>query len=446
MAYNNLGSHFDAAKQISIDDILSNLGVWDSRESIVDGIVVVSHSRTTRGKEVTIQSTYHPKTYEEGDKVQFVKGGNDAFPIHKFDFIRDMLCGGNELAAITWVSNNAPVKRSWLVDLGDLVKAEEGLSEPISDERNHIVALAARQVLRIKADELAKLELAEESFRREGAIPQPMSVIDWLQEPDQVAQFRIEELWVKGGNNFIVAPNKGGKTTLVLNVLKALVDGGLFLGKFNTLPVTRNVGIINFELSPSQYKRWIRKLELRNVANVKVWNLRGLPNPFRTPTSRAHFVAQLLENNIEVLIIDPFSSAFTGKNAKENEEVKEFLLLIDSLAAQGNVEEYLLVVHAGHDGTRARGASTLADHPDATWFIGKGEAGRLRTFRAEGRDVSYTEEAITLGVDGITLTLTGLTKADSVLENMKLHVSNFVGKNPNCMQVKLRLRLREQIR
>lgn len=432
MGYKNLGGHYEAAKQISVDDILSNLGEWDTSETRVDGLVVVTHIKNARGEQLVIQSVYDPKTSVEGAEVQFVKGGADGRPIHKFDFIRDMVFSGDEVSAINWVANNAPEERSWLVELGDLLKAQEGITDLVVDDKKHIEELAARQVLNIKAMEMAKLALAEDAYQREGVTPKPIVLSSWLEEPDEEEHYRIDELWVKGGNNFVVAPNKGGKTTLVLNVLKALIDGGHFLGKFKTLPVARNVGVINFELSPAQYKRWLRKIGIRKTDKVKVWNLRGVPKPFRTPTSREHFIQQLLEEDIEVLIIDPFSSAYTGKDAKDNEEVKDFLLMLDALVANGKVDEYLLVVHAGHDGTRARGASTLADHPDATWFIGKGEAGRQRTFRAEGRDVNYPEEAISRDADEITLRLTGLSKADAVLEAMKRAVESFVAKNPDC--------------
>jgi hypothetical protein len=432
VAYKKTGGHFESASRIAADDIFLFAGEWTRNESTVGRKTIVHYSKAVLGEEFVVQALVDPETQQEADFVQFVKGGPNAEPIHKFDMIRDLLFGGDEIAAMNWVANNAPQEHSWIVDLGCTIQAIEGIGAPDVDEESRISELAADQKLRMQAVERAKQAIAEEAYKREGRTPNPLVLTAWLKEPDEDEQYRIDKLWVKSGNNFVVAPNKAGKTTLVLNVLKNLVDGGLFLGKFNTLPVKRNVGVINFELSPSQYKRWLRRMGITNTDNVKVWNLRGKPNPFRTPTSRSHFIQQLIDENIEVLIIDPFSSAFTGKNAKENEEVKEFLLMVDSLVAQGKVEEYLLVVHAGHDGTRARGASTLADHPDATWFIGKGEAGRQRTFRAEGRDVNYPEEALALGEDGITLFLTGLSRADSVLESMKQKVDDFVCKNPDC--------------
>ena len=432
MAIRKTGGHFDSASRISADDIFIFAGEWQRVESNVGGKTVVQYSKTICGEEFVAQALLDKLTGEEVPYIQFVKGGPNALPIHKADLIRDLLFEGDHIVALNWIANNAPKEQSWIVELGSMIQAIEGVCSPDIDEENRIRELAAAEKLRIQAFDRAKQSIAEEAYRAEGLTPQPIVLHKWLEEPDETYAYRVDQLWVKGGNNFVVAPNNAGKSTLVLNLVKNLVDGGMFLGKFETLQVKRNVGIINFELSPAQFKRWLRKMGIEHTENVKIWNLRGCPNPLRSPASRAHFIEQLIDEGIEVLIIDPFSSAFTGKNAKENEEVKEFLLMLDAVAAKGQVEEYLLVVHAGHDGTRARGASTLADHPDATWFIGKGESGRLRTFRAEGRDVNYPEESLSRGADGISLTLTGLSKADSVLESMKTHILDFVSKHPDC--------------
>jgi hypothetical protein len=105
---------------------------------------------------------------------------------------------------------------------------------------------------------------------------------------------------------------------------------------------------------------------------------------------------------------------------------------LDVLVTEADVEELMMVVHAGHDGSRARGASTLADHPDTSWFLNKNELTQVRTFRAEGRDVFVAEETLEMLTDGITYRLSGLSKAESNVEILKSQILAFVATHPNC--------------
>jgi hypothetical protein len=434
MAYKKIGGHFESAARIAADDIFLIAGDWSRIETQIDEHIITHYSKTIRNDEYVVQSIYSKSTGEESPFVQFVKGGPNAEPIHKYDAIRDLLFNGDNLKAQQWIANNASKKQPWLVDLGWAIQALEGTTTPAFDEENFVIELAANQKLQMQAIDMARQAMAEEAYLLEGETPEPLAAEDWMKQPDEDAIYRIKDLWVKGGNTFVVAPNKAGKTTLVLNVLKSLADGVKFLGRFETLAVRRKVGILNFELDERQYKRWVRKLGIANLECVRVWNLKGQPNSLRTATSRKHFIEQLKNNDIEVLIIDPFSSAFTGQSSNDNDEVKKFLLMLDEIMKSANVEEYLLVVHASHDGSRARGASALADHPDASWFIGKIDTGgvRQRSFRAEGRDVFFEEEELVMDSDGITLNVTGLSKTASTLEIFKVHVLEFIKANPHC--------------
>jgi len=432
MAYNKSSAFYDAASRISADDIFDHAGAWSRCESKVGERVIVLYEKVIDGKRVAVESEYDSLTYEESPFLTFVKGGPISIPLHKFDVIRELIFGGDHLEAAVWVTSNAAKRQSWLAFMGDYIQATEGILAPSFDEGAYVSEMAASQKMNMKAAELARAALAEDAYAREGETPEPLSADEWLSEPDAETEYRMQDVWVKAATVFVVAPNKTGKTTLVCNVIRSLADGADFLGRYETLPVMRNVGVINFELNGNQYKKWLRKLELANPSKVKVWNLKGKPNPFRTPTSRQHFVKQLKSRQVEVLIVDPFSSAFTGDDANKNEAVKQFLLDLDVLVTEADVEELMMVVHAGHDGTRARGASTLADHPDTSWFLNKNELTQVRTFRAEGRDVFVAEETLEMQTDGITYRLSGLSKAESNVEILKSQVFAFVTTHPDC--------------
>jgi hypothetical protein len=148
--------------------------------------------------------------------------------------------------------------------------------------------------------------------------------------------------------------------------------------------------------------------------------------------SREKFIQALIEKDIEVLIIDPFSGAYRKGDTNDNDAVKDFLLQLDEIVRKAGVQEVLMAVHAGNDQSKPRGATTLGDHPDALWNIAKSEAGKTRFFKAEGRDVFLAEEALALSLDKITLELSGKTRADAAGESFDSLIKDFVAKTPDC--------------
>lgn len=427
------------AERLSAEDIFAISGTWSSSTSNVGNLEVTTYTRVIHGKQVSFQTLFNPATNEESPQLQPVSTGAPLLPIHKEAFITQFIFDNDEAKAYAWAKSVASPTYTWLSDLGNLARRHHGDQSPEVEDGGVVSEMVGDEYLRSKARELAKMLIAEDSYRDEGETPEPVIVSDWMNEPEVEAEYRIDRLWIRRGTNFVVAQNKAGKTTLILNVARSLLDGSNFLGRFATLQLTRKLGIVNFELTDAQFKRWVKRLGITNLENFRVWNLKGKPNPFRTKTSREHFARQLLEHDIEVLIVDPFSSAFPGEDANQNELVKGFLKNLDEVVLKGGVEEFMMVVHAGHDGKRARGASTLADHPDATWVISKPETGAQRTFRAEGRDVSLEEEGLTLEDDGVSLTLNGLASREMAGIFLRMKVKTFIGDNPGCKAGELEL-------
>jgi hypothetical protein len=173
-------------------------------------------------------------------------------------------------------------------------------------------------------------------------------------------------------------------------------------------------------------------LGIKNKERLYTWNLKGFGSPLSTTLSREKFTQMLIEKDIEVLIIDPFSGAYRKGDTNHNDEVKEFLLQLDEVVRKAGVQEVLMAVHAGNDPNKPRGATTLGDHPDALWNIVKSEAGKTRFFKAEGRDVYIAEEGMALSLDKITLELNGKTRADVSGESFGSLIKDFVEKSPDC--------------
>lgn len=229
------------------------------------------------------------------------------------------------------------------------------------------------------------------------APPQPLSLTELLAEPDDEAQYRIGELWPVGGRVLLAAPYKAGKSTLVGNLIRSLVDGDKFLGRFGTTKAGRVV-LIDTELDRRTMRRWLRDQRIVNTDAVTVIPLRGAVSTFdiTDATIRAEWARRIGET--DVLILDCLRPVLDAIGLSESTEAGRLLTAFDELLAVVGAEEAAVVTHMGHQNERARGDSRLLDWPDALWNIIRGgnaendsECERPRHFSAMGRDVDVRE-------------------------------------------------------
>lgn len=419
-----------AASKIPMKEILKYLGNWWSDSSIDRGIETTVWTTIVNSVEYQLITLREDRDPQEYPLVSFAKGGPFTLPMHKLDFIAHTIYGGDFGKATSFVNSLTSSSTSWLADfsVGETAGALALPDLPDVDFELQV----KEQKARLMALELAKHQIAEEKYAHHDQIPEPKQLSEWLLEEDVPLTYRVEELWPSLGTVFVVAAYKAGKTTLLMNIIRCLIDGGLFLGRFKTTPVSRNVGYLNFEVNENQGKAWLKRLGIKKQERLFTWNLKGFGSPLSTALSKEKFIQALIEKDIEVLIIDPFSGAFRKGSTNDNDEVKDFLLQVDEVVRKAGVQEVLMAVHAGNDPNKPRGATTLGDHPDALWNITKSDAGKTRFFKAEGRDVFLAEEALALSPDKITLELTGQTRADAAGESFDSLIKDFVAKNPDC--------------
>lgn len=420
-----------AAARIPVEYILSHLGKWSAKSEDKGEFTATYWTGQIGNEKVTLLTTSENSTGKEDSNVLFLEGGRPSLPFTKLDFICSALFEGDMAKAIAFSSSFKAGSENWLIEMGRTARKEDP-ELPVAQDFSFDY-LVDEQLTKLKALEAAKAKLAEEKYMRHNDLPQAKNLNEWLSEPDEDITYRIEELWPSGGTVFLVAPYKAGKTTAVKNVTRCLCDGGLFLGRFTTQPVDGSVGYLNFELNPNQSKQWLKRLNIKNPEKLWTWNLKGYSNPLQTDLSRLKFAQDLTEKSIDVLIVDPFSGAYRKGDSKDNDLVKQFLVEIDEMARKAGVKEILVAVHAGYDQTHARGASTLGDHPDATWNITKDTFNNKRFFKAEGRDVLVDEEELVIEKDGITLRLNGMSKAEASMDLIKSLIIEVVRMNPDCM-------------
>nr|WP_234898930.1 AAA family ATPase [Mycolicibacter kumamotonensis] len=248
--------------------------------------------------------------------------------------------------------------------------------------------------------------------------PAPVTLDALLDEPDEDVDYRIGELWPKAGRVLLAAQYKSGKTTLVGNALRALVDGGRFLDRFDVTPVGKVV-LIDNELNRGTVRRWLRAQRIRNTAAVTVVTLRGAVSAFdiTDPATRSRWAQQMA--GADVVILDCLRPLIDALGLNEDKDAGKVLTAFDALLAEAGADEGMVVTHMGHQNERARGDSRLLDWPDALWKIVRGdddtddEARRPRYFSAVGRDVALPEGELTYDGDTRHLTYAGGSRKDS---------------------------------
>jgi len=211
------------------------------------------------------------------------------------------------------------------------------------------------------------------------------------------------------------------------NLLPALVDGGLFLGRYEVTQVTRRVVYFNMEVGTRTMRRWLTDANIGATGKITVSNLRGKASALSlsSEAGRAQFGTWLAHNDAEVVILDPLAPvlASLGLDENSNADVATFFAWWSESLMLGGVVDDLVVHHAGHGGERSRGASRLLDEPDAIWTLTKdadvaqesddiyGAGSPTRYLSAYGRDVELPPEALSFMSENRQLLLTGLSRA-----------------------------------
>lgn len=257
---------------------------------------------------------------------------------------------------------------------------------------------AARALQRERHTREARRTLDEEETAAVGAPwAEPMTLGELIDNPPADGEPRVRGLMLRSGHTIIVAPHKAGKTTLLGNLLLALLSGGRFLapdgdqfwdeltGFDVARPLEGRVLLMSYEMTVGQLRAWFIDMGLAKYRDrIIVWDLRGRRNPFASEPGRAELRRLVADRDIELVAIDTFTKAFTGTDQDKAAQVGPFLNLVDTVIGPG--VDRIVTVHAGWNGNRARGSSALGDHPDTIITIA-GEGADPRFLTTRGRDV-----------------------------------------------------------
>lgn len=327
--------------------------------------------------------------------------------------------------------------------------AAPGPSEPVEDDpeppaeylafRKALDAEKLPRWLRQEVGQAWQREYVLETYRRlrnKGTVEEirerMRSSVDRLSnvaEDDEVDLYRIEGLWLQGQVAMLTAKWKAGKTTMVTNVIRSLVDGTPFLGRFPTTVVEGSVFIVNAEMTRRQFNRWMYESPIVNRDKVYAFHVRDAgpqSGDIIDPTRRSELVDLLIECDAQVLILDPLNPLFAAAGIDEDKssQVAPWFTALADIIERTGVREVLLVHHFGHSGGRARGSSKLMDAPDVLWtytveevedepeegdeddLLGTIEAPAApRYLQAVGRDVDVPKGLVTFNPETRELTM-----------------------------------------
>lgn len=282
--------------------------------------------------------------------------------------------------------------------------------------------------------EIRRTEFARKELRREQILlnftepPYTHTLKEELEMALPPFTYTVERLHPKGSNSLLRSAYKAGKSTLLLNLMKSLVDGVPFLDTFEVERPIGRVAFWNYEVSRVQFARWARSIEIKNQDRCAVWNLRGYNLALDVDEIFEKAVDWLKEQEVECLIIDPYSRAYAG-DENDNSQVGEWLDTIDRLKREAGVEDIFMSAHYGRGfEERARGAARLEDWADSLWSLNKDEGDRY--FSADGRDVMVPESKLAFDPGDKRLFIVGGSRHEERIERIIEMASSIIESQP----------------
>ncbi len=313
-------------------------------------------------------------------------------------------------------------------------------SEPSRAEADEGALLDEVRRLRLKdrAGRMLRQERAEARGERA-----PVLLADFLAVQDDPLLYRVEGLWPVGGRVVCSAQYKAGKTTLLDNLLRALVDGERFLGAFTTNAPPGRVVIIDNELDERMLRRWLRDQGIAHSERVAVVSLRGAVGTFDLldEDTRARWAAKLRKVEAGVVLFDCLRPVLDALGLSEDKEAGVFLVAFDALLAEAGCSEAVVVHHMGHNGERSRGDTRIRDWPDVEWSLVRetgdedtSPSNGRRFFAAYGRDVDQAEGLLEYDPNSRRLTFAGGTRGDAKAAACLPDVLAYLTENPGATQ------------
>lgn len=254
------------------------------------------------------------------------------------------------------------------------------------------------EVRKLRQSREARIRL--DTLNDEWTVPTGYSVTD-LATLAEGTRWRMQGLLANGANMVLNASHKSGKSTLVLNMVYALLEGAPFLGEYETERVER-IRVLDMEMPVRTGHRWLVESGLDQYGDrLKFSFLAGTAGHLSLLNdTRRRMIADDLMGT-DVLIIDPLGPVMAAHGMEENSntDIRRLLNGLSQLKREARISELIVVHHSGHAASRrSRGASVLGDWPDVIVSLRNENpelATGVRKFSAVGRDINIEEKALT---------------------------------------------------
>lgn len=309
---------------------------------------------------------------------------------------------------------------------------------PAAEKKDLHEIAVRRKAYDLRVGDEARIMWSAQRAALLGQTPPPVTnLLDMLAIPDEPATYRVDDLWPVGGRVLLAAQYKAGKTSLVANLLRCLIDGDAFLGQWQAL-LASSVTLIDTELDERMLRRWLRDQNINKAEAINVVSLRGRLSTFNLidDTTRAEWAERL--RGTEVLMLDCLRPCLDALNLSEGTEAGQFLIAFDALCREAGIDEALVVHHMGHSQERSRGDSRLLDWPDVLWKIvrdsddeGNAIEDGDRFFSAMGRDVNVPEAQLDWTPETRSLMVCGGGRADKRARNTMVDIAEILGDPAN---------------
>lgn len=268
----------------------------------------------------------------------------------------------------------ASIYEQWLPRIADFILETIADRKALRIEQIKIDIEAREEAQRLIADEVGRNTPKFDLYTLGSILERPEEPMD-----------RVHGMVPWNAFSLLVAQAKVGKTTFVMNMARALMTGEDFLGKFPVVPIAPDakVAMMNYEVTWSLIRLWATRIGVDPNRLVLV-DMRGKRNPLRYESDRKRLAASLREQNVETLIVDPLTNAFTGGNIDKDLDIVRFYEELNMFSRnEVGASDLILTAHAGHDGTRPRGSSEIMGGVDCYTVIQKKDG--LRTLTSTGR-------------------------------------------------------------
>ena len=274
--------------------------------------------------------------------------------------------------------------------------AEVAAPHPVDPAAMHALSLS-REVERLRVTREAK-QIVDAEGRPRLVLPDVLTLRERLAQPAPEVTWRIESWQPADARIVLAAQFKAGKTTLVGNLVRSLVDGDPFLGQYLVKPIDGRLALFDFEMSQRQLDGWLRDQGIVNDDRVVVLPMRGGASGFdlTDPACRTRWARLLREREVSYVMWDCLRPVMDALGLDENRDAGRLLVGFDALMAEAEASEALLVHHMGHSGERSRGDSRIRDWPDVEWRLVRKDENPAapRFITAFGRDVDVPESGL----------------------------------------------------